>query len=218
MLRVVSLAQQWQQVQSGLPEDWSDARVQLRLHDEESALRAVSLLAPLQPSRAGREVRFYAVRHGVGPSPAAVGRGIERLDDERIPGTLTLLAAGEATTATAASVEKSLVDEWDEAVAQLPDDWSDVYAEIELTSSDHLDPAALALAPVNPARFGGTPGFRFRVARRSGYGASPQMVRRCLARLDERAIRGEVRILRVLSDTRPVGTQGPVWYVDGKVV
>jgi hypothetical protein len=27
-----------------------------------------------------------------------------------------------------------------------------------------------------------------------------------------------LRILRVLSDTKPVGTQGPVWYVGGKVV
>jgi hypothetical protein len=27
-----------------------------------------------------------------------------------------------------------------------------------------------------------------------------------------------VRILRVLSDTRPVQTQGPVWYVGGHTV
>jgi len=218
MLRIVSLAQQWQQVQAGLPEDWSDARLQLRLHDEETTVRAATLLAPLQPSRAGRELRFYTVRQGAGSSPAAVRRAVERLDEERIPGMLTLLSAGEPTTVTPETAEQSLVEEWDHAVEQLPDDWSDVYAEIELTSSDHLDPAALALAPVNPARFGGTPGFRFRVARRFGYGASPQMVRRCLERVDERQIPGEVRILRVLADTRPVGTQGPVWYVGGKVV
>ena len=44
------------------------------------------------------------------------------------------------------------------------------------------------------------------------------MVRRCLARLDERDIDATVSILRVLSDTKPVGSQGPVWYVGGKVV
>ena len=44
------------------------------------------------------------------------------------------------------------------------------------------------------------------------------MVRRCLARLDEDGIPGEVRVLRALSDTHPVGTQGPVWYVEGKAV
>jgi hypothetical protein len=111
-----------------------------------------------------------------------------------------------------------LAESWDGALAELPADWSDIYAEIELTSSDHLDPAALALAPVNPARYGATPGFRFRCARRFGYGASPGMVRRCCARLDEQGFQGEITILRVLSDTRPVGSQGPVWYVGGKVV
>jgi hypothetical protein len=44
------------------------------------------------------------------------------------------------------------------------------------------------------------------------------MVRRCLARLDEEGIPGEVRIVLALSDTHPVGTQGPVWYVGGKAV
>ena len=44
------------------------------------------------------------------------------------------------------------------------------------------------------------------------------MTRRCLERVDEEQIRGELRILRVLSDTDPVATQGPVWYVDGRSV
>jgi hypothetical protein len=60
--------------------------------------------------------------------------------------------------------------------------------------------------------------FRFRAARRFGYGAAPQMVARCLARCDEDGIRGAVRILRVLSDTRPAATQGPVWLLEGKTV
>jgi hypothetical protein len=100
----------------------------------------------------------------------------------------------------------------------LPDDWSDIYAEVELASTDYLERAALLMAPLNPARYGGKPGFRFRCARRFGYGASPQMVRRCLERLDEEGIRGNVRVLRVLSDTEPVYTQGPVWYVGGRSV
>ena len=62
------------------------------------------------------------------------------------------------------------------------------------------------------------PALRFRVARRFGYGASPGMVHRCLERLDDEGIPGELRILRVLSDTDPVSTQGPVWYVEGKAV
>jgi hypothetical protein len=218
MLRAVSLARQWQRIQAGLSDDWSDARLSLRVAEDDGAARATALLAPLQPSRSGREVRFYVARRGAGAAPSALERGLARLDEERIEGELELLGAGEAPAAASPSGRKSLVEEWDEAIAELPEDWSDLYAEIELTSSDHLEPAAIALSPLNPARFGGSPGFRFRCARHFGYGTSPQMVRRCLTRLAERGIPGELRILRVLADTRPVGTQGPVWYVGGKVV
>ena len=85
-------------------------------------------------------------------------------------------------------------------------------------SSDYLERAALLMAPLNPSRYGGKPGFRFRVARRFGYGASTEMARRCFERLDEEGIRGAVRVLRALSDTHPVQTQGPVWYVGGRTV
>jgi len=74
------------------------------------------------------------------------------------------------------------------------------------------------MAPLNPARYGGETGFRFRVARTFGYGASAEMTRRCLARLDEEGIRGSLRVLRVLADTYPNATQGPVWYVGGRSV
>ena len=68
-------------------------------------------------------------------------------------------------------------------------------------------------------RFEGTkPGFRFRIARRSGYGVSATMARRSLERLDEEGFGGDFRVLRVLSDTKNVQTQGPVWRVDGAAV
>ena len=52
--------------------------------------------------------------------------------------------------------------------------------------------AALLLAPTEPvARRRQLAGFRFRVARTFGYGASPLMARRCLERLDEEGIRGQ---------------------------
>jgi hypothetical protein len=103
-------------------------------------------------------------------------------------------------------------------VAALPADWSDLYAELELFSTDHLERGALLLAPLNPSRYSGRPGFRFRAARSFGYGASPQMVRRCLERLDEEGIRGRLEVLRVISGSRPVATQGPVWRVGGRAV
>ena len=47
---------------------------------------------------------------------------------------------------------------------------------------------------------------------------SPGMVRRCLGRLDDEGIPGDVRVIEAMSDSHHVGTQGPVWYVAGKAV
>jgi hypothetical protein len=219
----VGLARQWRRIQTKLPEDWAYARLALTVIDPKRLDRAAALLAPLTPGRAGDGLRFEAVRGAHGHSAAAVARGLARLDAERLRGTLEVVGVHDTApvgqTAPAPPPEgTTLAVSWDALLAELPQDWSDVYAQIELTSTDHLDPAALALAPINPTRYDGSPGFRFRCARTFGYGAAPVMVRRCLARLDEREIGGTVSILRVLSDSRPVGTQGPVWYVGGRTV
>jgi hypothetical protein len=215
----VRLAEQWRRVERELPDDWSDARLLLRVREPEQAERAAAMLTPLSAGRSGSEIRFYTARGGAGASPDAVRRVLRRLDEEGIRGELELVSSGQPEPAAAEAVERArLVDAWDEALAALPPDWSDLYAEVELTSSDHLERAALLLSPVNPARYGGKPALRFRVARTFGYGASPPMVRRCLERMDAEEIKAQVRILRVLSDTDPVATQGPVWYVEGKAV
>ncbi len=208
---------QWRRIQARLPGDWMEVKLALTVTNARRLDRAAALLGPLQPGRAGAELRFFAARGGAGPSPAGVGRALAGLDRERIAGELRLVGVAEAPAAAPAG-RRSAAEAWDEALETLPADWSDLYCEVELTSSDHLDPAALALAPLNPARFGSTPGFRFRCARRFGYGASPEMVSRCLERLDERELPADVRVLVALSDTKPVGTQGPVWYVGGKAV
>jgi hypothetical protein len=218
MLRLVGLVGQWKRIQAELPDDWAEVRLAFRPAGDSDAAKAAELLGPLTPGRVGREFRFSAVRRGSGASPVAVERALARLDAEGVRGAVSLLATAESPGLEDARRQHALAESWDELLASLPPDWSDLYVEVELTSSDHLDPAALALAPVNPARHGNEVGFRFRCARQFGYGAAQEMVRRCLARLDERGIPGQVRILRVLSDTKPVGTQGPVWYVGGKVI
>ena len=214
------LVDQWRELVSSLPEDWSDARLVLTVHDDAVCERAAALLAPANPGRSDKRIRFYTTRRGAGVGPEAIRRMLRRIDEARIEGELELVASGgpSAAPVQATHARPSLAESWAAALAGLPQDWSDVYAELELTSTDHLEPAALALSPVNPARYGGRPGFRFRSAREFGYGASPEMVRRCLERLDERGIRGEVRILRALSDTKAVETQGPVWYIGGRSV
>ena len=212
------LADQWRRIERELPDGWGDARLLLSVADQSRAPRASALLAPINPGRRGGQVRFYTTRRGAGHAPETIRRLLARLDAERIEGTLELVASGEPEAPPAEVARPTLAATWDAALTALPADWSDGYAEVELRSSDHLERAALLLSPANPARYGGKPALRFRTARRFGYGVSPEMARRCLERLDEEGIRGTVRILRALSDTRPVATQGPVWYVGGKAV
>jgi hypothetical protein len=220
MLRAVSLAEQWRRIQAGLPDAWAEVHLVLTVADDGQAARAAALLAPLNPGRRGSTLRFSSRRRVSAAGPEAIRRSLRRLDAERIGGELQLASVSEPQ-AEVVAVEPSraaFATSWALAVAELPPDWSDVSAELELDSTDHLERGALLLAPVNPFRVGARPAFRFRVARSFGYGASPQMAQRCLERLDQERITGRVQILMALSDTDPVGTQGPVWYVGGKTV
>ena len=213
----MALVDQWKVIQSNLPEGWTGAQLRLTMDDEPA--RAAAMLAPAGAGRHGRVITFNVGRGGTGSSPDLVTRLLRRLDDERLDGRLALAAPAESTArAEARSRRAPLGEQWQQAVAALPADWSDVYAEIELDSSDHLERGALLLAPVNPARVPGEQAYRFRVARRFGYGASGEMTHRCLERLDGERVSGQVRVLRSLSDTKPVYTQGPVWYVGGSAV
>jgi hypothetical protein len=221
MLTLVALVDQWRAIESGLPEGWGDARLRVIVDHEAEAGRAAALLGPATPGRHRSVIAFNVSRRGNGPSPELVRRLLARVEGAGIQGSLHLVRAAEEPEPAPAVAEQRrpmLAKQWSRASADLPDDWSDVYAELELFSSDYLERAALLLAPVNPARFGDVLAYRFRVARRFGYGASAEMAQRCFERLDAEGIRGELRVLRVLSDTRPVYTQGPVWYVGGRAV
>ena len=213
----MALLEQWREIQGQLPARWATARISLVIEDEADCDRAAFLLGPVNPGRRGKQVRLRAGHGGLGPSTNLVGRLLARLDAERIEGELELLGVDELPQ-TAPAVRPSFAAAWDQEVARLPPDWSDLYCEVRLTSTDYLERAALLMAPLNPARYGSETGFRFRVARSFGYGASAEMARRCLERLDEEGIRGTFRILRVLADTYPNATQGPVWYVGGRSV
>jgi hypothetical protein len=220
MLTLVALVDQWRAIESGLPEGWGDVRLRLIVDHEAEAGRAAALLGPVNPGRHRSVIAFNVSRRGNGPSPELIRRLLAGVDQAGIQGSLHLVQAAQSPAPTAVVEQRrpTLAEQWEQAVAAMPGDWSDVYAELELFSSDYLERAALLLAPVNPARFGEELAYRFRVARRFGYGASAEMARRCFERLDAEGIKGELRVLRVLSDTKPVYTQGPVWYVGGKVV
>ena len=213
----MALVDQWQVIESNLAEGWGDARLRLNVQDDGDCDRAAALLGPANPGRHGKVISFFAARRGAGLSPGRIRELLQRLDREGIKGRLKL--AGSAAASEVQELARStFAASWEAELAALPNDWSDAYAEVELASSDYLERAALLLAPANPARYGGKPGFRFRVARRFGYGVSAEMARRCLERLDEEGIHGAARVLWALSDTRPVQTQGPVWYSGGRSV
>ncbi|TML56201.1 MAG: hypothetical protein E6G15_01655 [Actinobacteria bacterium] len=213
----MGLVDQWQVMERNLPEGWHDTRLRLVVEDEGDCDRAAELLAPAMPGRRGKVISFYTARRGAGPSPARIRELLARLDRSRIKGRLELVGS-DVASAEPGLERSTFAATWDGELAALPEDWTDLYAEVEFASTDYLERAALLLAPVNPARYGSKPGFRFRAARRFGYGASAEMTRRCLERLDNEGIHGRARVLWALSDTRPVQTQGPVWYTGGKSV
>ena len=210
----MTLVDQWRVTEESLPEGWGSARLRLIVSDRSKAERAAALLGPANPGRYGSFVSFEVARRGGGPSPNLVRRLLARLDAEGFAGTIDAVRIEEEASATAAP-ERSLGGQWQGLVSGLPDDWSDAYAEVELVSTDYLERGALLLAPLNPSRVPDRTAFRFRAARRFGYGASSMMTHRCFERLDSESIRGTLRILWALSDTKPVYTQGPVWYSGG---
>ncbi len=212
----MALVDRWNEIENGLDPSWSEAELTLSVVDESNGSRAAALLAPAGPGRHGNALRFAA--HPTGTvGPEAIRRLLGRLDEEGIEGTLEVVSTS-VTAAVFVADPASLASGWDAVLATLPADWSDLLCELALTSTDHLEIGALLLAPVNPLQRAGKPGFRFRVARSFGYGASPGMVRRCLERLDDAEIPGEVHVVEAMSGSHPVGTQGPVWYVAGKAV
>jgi len=185
--------------------------------------RAALVLAPLSPGRSGERFSLELASSGIGgPSVDAAARALDRLEETGIDARLALPEVPALAVAPAPAVEEAhgLAGAWDAVADRLPEDWSDAFLEVELDSSDDVDRAALMLSPVNPFLHvdGIRPCFRFRAARRFGYGAAPSMVRRSLARLDEASVTGRLEVLRVQSDVRPVLTQGPVWREGGRAI
>ena len=217
MLRLVGLVDQFNELVREIVDEWSELRLELILDDEERVDRTAVLLGPANPGRLGRRIRLHTDRIGPGIGPEAMRRLLKRLDDEGIEGELELVGVQKAAPGEIRRKE-SLRSQWDRQAAVLPADWSDLYAEVRLDSTDYLERAALVMAPLNPAGYGAAASFRFRCAQHFGYGASPGMTARCLERCDDEGITGQLTVLHALSDTQPVATQGPVWIQGGRVV
>jgi hypothetical protein len=210
----MTVARQWETIGSELPGTWASVSLRLELPDRAAADQAAAALAPAGPYRVSTTVlQFSVARDGsaLGPDQARKLLG-------RVPGGTLSLSSTQSAAIPVARPFTSLVESWDLAVATLPGDWSDLYGEIELDSTDFVEPAAVFCIQMNPRRDGTRAAFNFRAARLAGYGVSPQMARRCLERCDENGISGSVKVLRVLSDTHLAATQGPVWLSHGKTL
>jgi hypothetical protein len=212
-------ADQWAQTEEGLGSEWAEAR--LSFTPEGSVADAAAILGPLQPGRVGDELRLDVTRSDGGAERAR--NLFRRLDQRRIWGTLVLLGVVEdgapvTAPASATAPTRSLVDSWDEALSELPPDWSDLLCELELDSSDHIPRAALLGAPLNPTRAVDAIALRFRCSGKQGYGVSPGMARRCFERMDAEGITGRITIVQALSDTENAVTQGPIWRLAGRSV
>jgi hypothetical protein len=213
----MSLVGQWRELEIALPDGWVSVSVELEIRDPGVAAQASALLGPAGPYRTGTTLRFLSARDGSAQGPDGIARLLRRLDDERIGGTLTALGSEKAFARVEREVTP-LVDSWDAMLTELPADWSDLLAELRLLSTDYIEHAAVLCIQMNPRRVGDSATFRFRAAHHAGYGVAPQMARRCFERCDEENIRGSITLLRVLSDTHLVSTQGPVWNLDGQTV
>jgi hypothetical protein len=216
----MKLADQWRTIEAGLPQGWDEVRLSLTPEQPGDLGRASQVLGPINAGRVGSTLVF-AVTHAAGPHGSQrAERLFQRLDDERTWCTLAVADVSVATAPAAGEAphQASVAESWDAALSSLPSDWADLLCELEIESSALLDRTALLCAPINPARAGSRNAFTFRCSSRSGYGVSRSMARRCFERLDAEGIPGTTSVLRVLSDTDKVYTQGPVWLVGGKTL
>jgi hypothetical protein len=216
----MKLVDQWSAIEKGLPGDWEDVTLVVTTEQPGDLPRAAQVLGPMGAGKVGGTLILHVRRAGGAQGPEAARRLFRRLDESRTWAMLDQRDVRSAHAAAPAAPEDAvpIAISWDAALAPLPPDWTDLLCELEVDSSDYLDRGALLCAPLNPTRDRSRLAFVFRCSGRSGYGVSRPMARRCFERLDGAGITGVTRVLRALSDTDNVGTQGPVWVVGGKML
>ena len=221
MLTAVKLVDQWAALERRLPADWETVELRLRTEQPTERSEAARILGPMNVGLVGEELAFTVRRAGGASGPEAARRLFGRLYEARVWCLLEqreVVAAAPRLDEPEPAATSPLAAQWDAALDALPPGWSDLLCLLELGSSALLARAALLCAAINPTRDRDRVGFTFRCARTTGYGVSAPMARRCFEQLDDEGITGTVAVLRSLSGTDNVATQGAVWYVAGKVL
>jgi hypothetical protein len=92
---------------------------------------------------------------------------------------------------------KPLVEQFDEAVESLPDDWTDLELDLRIDESRYVD-AAVLLSFINAMNYSRSDWhWRIRVAQQFGHAGAPETVRGILAKLDREGIEGELKAREV---------------------
>ena len=140
--------------------------------------------APL--ARGGRATRSASTssRRGAGVHPSASAAPCSGSTTRRSHGTLELVGSTSAPRPRRGRRGRRSPSRGTRCSRRCRRDWSDLYLELELDSSDYVARASLNMSPLNARRSPARTALRFRAARSFGYGASPEMVRRCLERCD----------------------------------
>ena len=223
MLTAVKLVDQWAALERRLPIDWETIGLRLSTEQPDEVGEAARVLGPMNVGRVGDQLAVTVRRAGGASGPEAARRLFGRLDQARIWCLLEQDEIGvrepdvaTSAAATAGGAGRRGVGRGSRrAPLGLERPALQPRARIQRPAAARR----AALRSRQPDARRAMP-WRSRSAARAatGYGVSPVMARRCFERLDAEGIEGEVSVLRVVSDTDNVATQGPVWYVGGKVL
>ena len=184
--RPMKLVDQWSAIEARLPRDWEDVRLTLATEEAGRLPSAAGMLGPLSAGRVDGVLAFQVTRAGGAAGPEAAQRLFGRLDEQRV-WCRSPVARCARRNRPRSRRRRSVAQSWDDALATLPEDWTELLCQLEISGSDLLPRAALLCAPINPTRDRDSIGFVFR-AGRVGYGVSTVMARRCFERLDEEGI------------------------------
>ena len=89
---------------------------------------------------------------------------------------------------------KPLVEQFDEAVESLPDDWTDLELDLRIADESRYVDAAVLLSFINAMNYSRSDWhWRIRVAHEFGHAAAPETVAGILAKLDREGIEGELK-------------------------
>ena len=228
MLTAVKLVDQWRTVETELPPDWSSARLRIRPEDPAEAGEVGRILGPMTAGRVGDEIVVTVERAGGrrraagGSAPVRISRrGTRLVRDRAAPRSSTRpppparSRPSRGSPSPGSTLRGSVARRAGDPAARTGATcWPRSRSTRATTSTAGRCCAHRSTRPATVTASRSRSGARSR----AGYGASAAMAGRCFARCDEEAITGRVSILRTLSETDLIGTQGPAWRVGGKVL